>query len=39
MIVSSDVRDIVRHTSDGSSDRATRVGKPYTWIVRSSYWH
>ena len=38
MIVSSDVRDIVRYTSDGSSDRATRVGKSSTWIVRSSYW-
>ena len=38
MIVSSDVCDIVRHTSDGSSDHATRVGKPSTWIFRSSYW-
>jgi hypothetical protein len=37
MIVSSDVRDIVRHTSDGLSDPATRVGKPSTWIFSSSY--
>ena len=37
MIVSSDVRDIVRHTSDGLSDRATRVGKPSTRIFSSSY--
>ena len=35
MIVSSDIRDIVRDTSDGSSDRATRVGKPSTWIFSS----
>jgi hypothetical protein len=33
MIVSSDVRD----TSDGSSDRATRVGKPSTRIFSSWY--